>query len=113
MNLKDIMMIKQDLKCSMNQLKDSIDEACSKMSKMYSEDHYVVQRLRSYYPALEKQQEYVNMLDVLVEQKNFEGIELLSIKIKAIADMIKSDAKSLLQSINTGCEDLPEDFLWH
>jgi len=113
METKSVLEIKRELQISMNQLKQSIDAACDKMSEMYSEDHYIVKRIRSYYSALEKQQEYVNMLDILIERKDFEGIDLLSLKIKAIADMIKSDARSLLSSINTGYEDLPEDLVWN
>lgn len=113
MELKSVLHIKTELQISMNQLKHSIDAACDKMSEMYSEDHHIVKRIRSYYDALEKQQEYVDMLDVLIERRDFQEIDLLSSKIKAIADMIKTDAKSLLSSINTGSEDIPEDLLWN
>ena len=88
METKTVLEIKRELQMSMNELRRSITTACDKMSEMYSEDHYIVKRIRSYYSALEKQQEYVNMLDILIERKDFEGIDLLSLKIKAIADMI-------------------------
>lgn len=113
MQAKNLLEIKSELIQSMQQLRLSIDEASARMSQTYHEDHHIVQRLKSYYPALNKQEEYVNLLDSLIMEKNYEGIELLSAKIKAIADMIKSDAKSLLWSLQTGEEEFPEGVIWN
>lgn len=113
MQTRNLLAIKTELIYSMQQLRISIDEATAKMSETYHEDHHIVQRLKSYYPALDKQEEYVNMLDALILENNYEEIELLSTKIRAIADMIKTDARSLLLSLQTGEEEFPEGVVWN
>ena len=113
MQTRNLLAIKNELIYSMQRLRISIDEATAKMSETYHEDHHIVQRLKSYYPALDKQEEYVNMLDALILENNYEEIELLSTKIRAIADMIKTDARSLLLSLQTGEEEFPEGVVWN
>ena len=75
---------------------------------MYGEDHHAIQRLQSYYPALDKQLEYAQQLHPLLMEKKHDEYMALIAKIQGISDMIKIDAKSLLNSLTTGKEILPE-----
>lgn len=100
--------IREELFQTIRQLRASIDDAMHNMSKMYGEEHYTIQRLKSYYPALDKQLEYAHQLQPLLMEKQYDEYLSLINKIQAISDMIKIDAKSLLNSLTTGKDLLPE-----
>jgi hypothetical protein len=100
--------MREDLFHAMKQLRTSIDDALLNMTKMYGEEHYAIQRLKSYYPALDKQLDYAHQLHSLLLEKQYDEYMLLISKIQAISDMIKIDAKSLLNSLTTGKDLLPE-----
>lgn len=100
--------IREELFHTIKQLRISIDDAMHTMTKMYGEEHYAIKRLKSYYPALEKQLEYAQQLHPLLLQKQYDEYMSLISKIQAISDMIKIDAKSLLNSLTTGKDLIPE-----
>jgi len=107
-NFDDINKIKTSLDITVKELKVSIDAAILNMTEIYGEDHYSIQRLQSYYPALKKQVDYVNQLDKLIERNDYDNIMVFVSKIRAISEMIKKDAKSLLLSLQTGKDIIPE-----
>lgn len=100
--------LRDNLLETIRQLKSSIDDALGTMTDMYGADHYAIVRLRSYYPALDKQLEYANELDRMMEQgNNTASLELIA-KIQGISELIRHDARSILNSLNTGKEILPD-----
>jgi ABC-type iron transport system FetAB ATPase subunit len=107
-NFDDIVKIKKTLDVTVKELKISIDAAILNMTEIYGEDHYSIQRLQSYYPALKKQVEYVKQLDKLIECSDYDNIMIFVSKIRAISEMIKEDAKSLLLSLQTGKDIVPD-----
>lgn len=107
-NFDDINKIKQSLDITIKELKISIDAAILNMTEIYGEDHYSIERLKSYYPALKKQVDYVTKLDELIECGDYDKIMVFVSKIRAISEMIKEDAKSLLLSLQTGKDIVPE-----
>lgn len=106
--MEKLFEIRNELFSSIRQLRTSIDDAMHNMSKMYGEDHPAIKRLESYYPALDKQLEYAQQLHPLLMEKKHDEYMSLIAKIQGISDMIKIDAKSLLNSLTTGKELLPE-----
>lgn len=100
--------LRDSLNMSIKQLKSSIDEAMVTMTDMYGPEHYAIVRLRSYYPALDKQLEYAIELDRMVERNDYDSSLALIAKIQGISEMIRHDAKSILNSLNTGKELLPD-----
>jgi hypothetical protein len=106
--MKTFIELREELYAGIKQLKSSIDDAMINMSKMYGEEHYAIQRLKSYYPALDKQLEYANDLDESMRTGNHEGTAQAIARIQAISDMIRTDAKSLLNSLHTGKDIIPD-----
>ncbi len=107
-NMKTFIELREELYAGIKQLKSSIDDAMINMSKMYGEEHYAIQRLKSYYPALDKQLEYANDLDESMRTGNHEETAQAIARIQAISDMIRTDAKSLLNSLHTGKDIIPD-----
>ena len=106
--MEKLTVVREELLTSIKQLRYSIDDAMHNMIKMYGEEHPVIHRLQSYYPALDKQLEYANQLSVLLIENKPDEYMCLIAKIQGISDMIKIDAKSLLNSLTTGKDLLPE-----
>jgi hypothetical protein len=106
--MENFFEMRDSLFASMKQLKSSIDEAMYNMTEMYGQNHYAIVRLRSYYPALDKQLEYAVELDRMMSQGDYDAAMALIAKIQGISEMIRSDAKSILNSLNTGKEILPD-----
>lgn len=102
------LQLRDSLNMSIKQLKSSIDEAMISMTDMYGPDHYAIVRLRSYYPALDKQLQYANELDRMMAVQDYDTSLALVAKIQGISEMIRHDAKSILNSLNTGKEILPD-----
>lgn len=97
----------------MKELRLSIDDATEKFIQLYGENHEIVERLKSYYPALDQQEKCAEELDSLINAGDFEELNHVSLKIKAISEMIKNDAKELLASIQNGKNILPDDITYH
>lgn len=106
--MQNFVELRDQLFASIKQLKTSIDDAMINMTKMYGDDHYAIQRLKSYYPALDKQLEYANELDESMRTGKHEETAQAIARINAISDMIRTDAKSLLNSLHTGKDIIPD-----
>lgn len=106
--MSGFVQLRDSLNMSIRQLKSSIDEAMHTMTDMYGPDHYAIVRLRSYYPALDKQLEYSIELDRMVELNDYDSSLALIAKIQGISEMIRHDARSILNSLNTGKEIIPD-----
>lgn len=113
MNIEEFNKIKILLIDKMKDLRESIDEATKSFTVLYGENHSIVERLKSYYPALDKQEKYAEELDSIISAGDFERLSYVSLKIKAISEMIKDDARSLLSSIQNGEDLLPDDITYH
>lgn len=111
--LDEIRRAKEHLVITMKGLRSSINEAAEKMSSMYGDTHHSVVRLRSYFPALDRGEMYAAELDSMIRLGDFEKINHVSLKIKAISEMIKNDARDLLLSLHAGEEVLPDDVIFH
>jgi hypothetical protein len=108
-DVKELHKMRNVLITSVQELRHSITAAAYNMVEIYGNDHYSVQRLNSYFPALDKQDKYINELENLINLRKYETIINTITKIQAIGDMLKDDAKSLLSSLQTGKEDIPDD----
>lgn len=106
--MQNFVELRDELFSSIKQLKSSIDDAMINMTKMYGEDHYAIQRLKSYYPALDKQLQYATELDESMRSGNHVETAQAMARIHAISDMIRTDAKSLLNSLHTGKDIVPD-----
>jgi hypothetical protein len=106
--MEGFVKLRDELFSSIKQLKSSIDDAMINMTKMYGEEHYAIQRLKSYYPALDKQLQYANELDESMRNGKHEETAQAILRIHAISDMIRTDAKSLLNSLHTGKDIIPD-----
>lgn len=113
MDTEQFFKLKSLLIEKMKELRISIDDATQKFTLLYGEDHFVVARLKSYYPALEKQEQYTQELDILLAAGDFQSLAEVSQKIKAISELIKEDAKSLLALMQNSEESLPDDTIFH
>lgn len=106
-NLKSILTL------TCNELRNSINVARDGVLTKYGREHYAVKRLDEYYPILDKQLEYINMIDDLVKDENYEDLMLLSSKIKAMAEMIKKDASELVDEFHNGVNRKPDKNTWN
>jgi len=109
----DFSCLKIDLLEKISSLKTTTDYAIENLSITYGKNHPMILRLRSYYMGIDNCLTDINSLDAFFEQKNYDAIELVTVRIKAISEMIKNDAKDLLLSIQTGFDDVPDEFLWN
>lgn len=106
-NLKSMLML------SSTELRNSINVARDSILTKYGREHYAVKRLNEYYPILDKQLEYINMIDDLVKDENYAELLLLSSKIKAMAEMIKKDASELVDEFHNGVYNKPDKNTWN
>lgn len=107
--MENIELFQEKLLSSIRQLRTSIDDAMDTMLKMYGEEHHAIKRLRSYYPALDKQLEYAKQLEHLSASNDYQEYMSVAEKIRGISDMIKVDAKSLLNNLTTGKDIIPDN----
>ena len=110
--LEELKTIRNKLHHSLQQLEESIDAAHENFKSRYGDDHFSIIRLESYYPALDKQREYILELDMLISEKSFNNYHIVT-AICAISDFIKEDAKSLLNLMQNGKELLPDKIQIH
>ena len=105
--------IKLSLKLSCDDLKQSIDVAKEGLLTKYGKEHYAVKRLDEYYIIIKKQYEYISNIDDLVQKEDYVELVGLSNKIKAMAEMIKTDAQELIQEFYNGVPTLPNKDTWN
>lgn len=105
--------LKAELIEKVSALKTSTDYAIENLTKSYGENHPIIERLRSYYMGIDNCLSDINSLDSYLENNDYNAIESAANRIRGISEMIKDDAKDLLLSIQTGFDDVPEEFLWN
>lgn len=105
--------VRKKLFVAMKELRVSIEAAHERLLETYGKEHEFVVRLESYYSALDKQEEYAHELDDCIKNKNFENLQTLVMRINAISEMIKFDARSLLSMLQTGKDLIPDDIQFH
>jgi hypothetical protein len=110
--LDSLKTLRNQLVVSLEQLEDSIISAYENFKITHGADHFCIIRLESYYPAIEKQKEYIKELDRLIETQCYDNYAVVS-AICATSEFIKSDAKSLLHLLQNGEELLPEGTVFH
>ena len=86
---------------SVDELEYSVMQAYDSFLAKYGTGSEYVTRLESYFDVIDKQREFINELEVCVNNKNYAAIYDISNKIIAISDLIKTDAKSLLFSMSS------------
>jgi hypothetical protein len=86
---------------SVNELEYSVMQAYDSFLSKYGAGHKHITRLESYFPAIDKQREYIDQLEELVKQKNFAAVYDVSNKVIALSEMIKNDARSFLFSLSS------------
>jgi hypothetical protein len=95
---------------SVNELEYSVMQAYDSFILKYGAGHKYIERLESYFPAIDKQREYIDQLEDCVKRNDFQMIYDISNKIVAISELIKNDAKSFLFSMNAeGAKELITD----
>jgi len=86
---------------SVDELELSIVQAYDSFLLKYGAGHKYVDRLESYFSAIDKQREYIEEIQDYLKLGDHIMVYEISTKIVAISDMIKNDAKSFLFSINS------------
>lgn len=86
---------------SVNELEYSVMQAYESFLTKYGAGHQYIDRLESYFPAIDKQREYIDQLEECVKNSDYKMIYDISNKIIAISEMIKNDAKSFLFSMSS------------
>lgn len=101
--MENYMMIEMIVKLSksVDELEYSVMQAYDSFLAKYGAGSQYVNRLESYFDAIDKQREFINELESCVNAKNYAGIYDISNKIVAISELIKTDAKSLLFSMSS------------
>lgn len=94
-------------------LRDCVDVAADTMSQKYGEGHHLIVRLRSYYPAIEKALSYLQDMEVLFDGGNLAAIHELTEKIRAISEMIRTDAHDVLLVMSRGFDNVPNSDVWN
>lgn len=97
--LKDII---KTLSISVTELELSVIHAYDQFLVKYGVGHVHVNRLESYFPAIDKQREYIEDLDKCLLSGDAARFYEVSMKVRALSELIKNDAKSLLTYMNTG-----------
>ena len=86
---------------SVTELEYSVMQAYDSFLVKYGPGHEYIDRLESYFPAIDKQREYIDQLEDCVKNSDFQMIYDISNKIIALSEMIKNDAKSFLYSMSS------------
>lgn len=96
---------------SVNELEYSVMQAYDSFLNKYGAGNPYVTRLECYFAAIDKQREFIDQLELCVNNKDYSTIHTISNKIVAISELIKNDARSLLFSIGAGAhnEDVKEE----
>ena len=112
--------IKHELFQKIVELKQTIDSATLNITHSADIDEHgtntkqnIIQRLQSYSLGIEKSFNYLNSFDELIANNKIYDLDLTAYKIKAISELIKSDARDLLSILLTGKENYPEEIVWN
>lgn len=112
--------IKTELFQKILELKETVDSATYNIKNSSDiEEHgtntkqNIIQRLQSYSSGIEKSFNYLNSFDELIAGNKMHDLDLTASKIKAISELIKSDARDLLCILLTGKENYPEETIWN
>lgn len=102
MDTQPLKELLQTLATGVNELEISVMYAYDQFLIKYGAGHSHVTRLESYFPAIDKQREYIDELESCLLSNDLTKFYEVSIKVKALSELIKNDAKSLLTYMNTG-----------
>lgn len=102
MNPEDFQTIISLLSRTVTELEYSVVQAYDQFLLKYGAGHEYSARLESYFPAIDKQREYIDELDKHFADGNFIEFHRVAAKIRALSNMVKDDAKSFLSSISSG-----------
>jgi hypothetical protein len=102
MDIQAIKLVIDTLSTTVNELELSVMHAYEQFLSKYGVGHEHVNRLESYFPAIDKQREYIVELDECIATKDFERFHEVATKVRALSELIKNDAKSLLSYMSTG-----------
>jgi hypothetical protein len=91
----------RDLSRTVNELEFSVMQAYEQFLAKYGVGHEYSSRLESYFPAIDKQREYIDELDSYIKTGELHKFYDVATKIRALSDMIKTDAKDFLLSMGT------------
>lgn len=102
MDLEVTRLVIDTLASTVNELELSVMHAYEQFLTKYGVGHEHVTRLESYFPAIDKQREYIIQLNECIVTKDFERFHDVATKVRALSELIKNDAKSLLSYMSTG-----------
>lgn len=102
MNIESIKIVIETLSNTVNELELSVMHAYEQFVTKYGPGHVHVSRLESYFPAIDKQREYIDELNMCLVEKDFVKFHDISSKVRALSELIKNDAKCLLSYMSTG-----------
>jgi hypothetical protein len=102
MDIEAIKLVIQNLSTTVNDLELSVIHAYDQFVVKYGVGHEHVSRLESYFPAIDKQREYITKLNECIEAKDFEKFHDVATKVRALSELVKNDAKCLLSYMSTG-----------
>lgn len=91
----------EKLSRAVSELEYSVLQAYDSFLTKYGAGHKYINRIESYFPAIDKQKDCIEQLRVCLKQNDFRSVYDISNKICAISELIKSDAKSLLFSMGS------------
>ena len=92
----------RELSRTVNELEYSVMQAYEQFLAKYGVGHEYSSRLESYFPAIDKQREYIDELDFHIKKGELEKFYDVATKIRALSEMIKTDAKDFLLSMAQG-----------
>jgi hypothetical protein len=102
MDIQATQLVIETLSTTVNELELSVMHAYEQFLTKYGVGHEHVTRLESYFPAIDKQREYITELSRCLAIKDFERFHDVATKVRALSELIKNDAKSLLSYMSTG-----------
>lgn len=84
------------------ELEYTVMQAYEQFLVKYGAGHEYSNRLESYFPAIDKQHLFITEMEEKVKIGDLSFVLDRAVKIRALSEMIKEDAKSFLASMNTG-----------
>lgn len=102
MDNETIRSVIQTLSVTVNELELSVIHAYEQFVSKYGVGHEHVSRLESYFPAIDKQREYIEELNDCLVSKDYVRFHDVACKVRALSELVKNDAKCLLSYMSTG-----------
>lgn len=102
MNVDSIKIVIQTLSSVVDDLELSVMQAYDQFLLKYGAGHVHVTRLESYFPAIDKQRLYIEELNECLVSMDLIRFNEIACKVRALAELVKNDAKSLLLYMSTG-----------